>query len=136
MKKLNFVLQLIIAVIFLQTLYLKFTGHEQVVHIFNTLGLTAFDMYFIAILELFTSILLFIPKTKIMALLSSLGMMGVAVFFHLSTPLGIVVEWNSQTDGGKLFGMGVLVIILSMFMLIEHYNKNKPINTIKKIIGL
>ena len=53
-----------------------------------------------------------LPITKSIAnTLIGLLMIG-AVGAHLFTPLGIVVRWNGQNDGGQLFIMGVIVIIL------------------------
>ena len=52
------------------------------------------------------------PITKSIAnTLTGLLMIG-AIGAHLFTPLGIVVRWNGQNDGGQLFAMGVTVIIL------------------------
>lgn len=135
MKKIILILQLIIAVILLQSLYFKFSGHNQAVHIFSTIKLEPIGRYTIGILELIASVILFIPKTRIIALLICSGLMSGALFFHISTPLGIIVEWNGQTDNGKLFGMGCLVLILSLILLIEHYKTQRPINTLKKLIG-
>ena len=58
-----------------------------------------------------------------------------AIFFHLSTDLGVVVHWDGQNDNGALFGMGVTALIISIYLLIGLYKKNLPFNSIKKIIG-
>lgn len=39
-------------------------------------------------------------------------MMG-AIASHLLTPLGIVIHWNDQSDGGQLFAMAIIVLALS-----------------------
>jgi putative oxidoreductase len=135
MQKIEKIFRIIIAFIFVQSLYYKFTGHAEAVHIFTTIGMEPFGRIFVGISELIVAILLFVPKTKILSLLGSIGLMCGAIFFHLSTELGVVVHWDGQNDNGALFGMGVTVLILSTYMLIAYYKNNLPINSIKKIIG-
>lgn len=135
MKRTSLVMRLAIAITFLQSLFFKFSGHEQVIHVFSTIGLEPLGRYVIGIIELIISILLFIPKTRILALISSGILMLCALSIHLLTSLGIVVEWNNRSDNGKLFGMGLMVCILALFLLFRHYKKNQPINSIKKLIG-
>jgi putative oxidoreductase len=135
MQKIEKIFRIIIAFIFVQSLYYKFTGHAEAVHIFTTIGMEPFGRIFVGISELIVAILLFVPKTKILSLLGSIGLMCGAIFFHLSTELGVVVHWDGQNDNGTLFGMGVTVLILSTYMLIAYYKNNLPINSIKKIIG-
>ena len=57
----------------------------------------------VGVSELIVSILLFIPKTRILSLLGSVGLMCGAIFFHLSTELGIIVHWDNQNDNGALY---------------------------------
>ena len=64
------------------------------------------------------------------------GLMFGAIFFHLTTDLGIVVHWDGQNDGGVLFGMGVAATLISIYLLIKFYKNNLPINSIQKIFGL
>lgn len=135
MKKLEILLRGIIAFIFIQSLFFKFTGHDQAVHVFTTIGMEPFGRIGVGVSELIVSILLFVPKTRILSLLGSLGLMCGAIFFHLSTDLGIVVHWNGENDKGELFGMGVTALVLSCYLLISAYKKNQPINSFKKIIG-
>ena len=68
MKKLNIILRGIIAFIFIQSLYYKFTGHAEAVHIFTTIGMEPFGRIVVGIAELIVSILLFIPITKTLSL--------------------------------------------------------------------
>lgn len=136
MKKLEIFLRGIIAFIFIQSLYYKFSGHPEAVHIFTTIGMEPFGRIGVGVSELIVSILLFIPKTRILLLLGSVGLMCGAIFFHLSTELGIIVHWDNQNDNGALFGMGVTALIISSYLLIGLYKKNLPINSIKKITGL
>ena len=115
--KISFTIRLIVAIILLQSLYFKFGGHEQAVHIFSTLGVEPWGRFLLGGIELVLAIAILIPTTKSIAnTLTGLLMIG-AIGAHLFTPLGIVVRWNGQNDGGQLFAMGVAVIILCVVQM-------------------
>ena len=135
MEKIERIFRIIIAFIFIQSLYFKFSGHAEAVHIFTTIGMEPFGRIGVGISELIVAVLLFPPKTRVLSLLDSIGLMCGAIFFHLSTDLVIVVHWDGENDKGALFRMGVTVLILSTYMLITYYKNNLPINSNKKIIG-
>lgn len=110
--KISFTIRLLVAIILLQSLYFKFGNHEQAIHIFSTLGVEPWGRFLIGGIELLLAIGILLPTTKSIAnTLTGLVMIG-AVGAHLFTPLGIVVRWNGQSDGGQLFAMGVAVVIL------------------------
>ena len=110
--KFSFTIRLLVAIILLQSLYFKFGSHEQAIHIFTTLGVEPWGRFLLGGIELVLAIGILLPITKSIAnTLIGLLMIG-AVGAHLFTPLGIVVRWNGQNDGGQLFIMGVIVIIL------------------------
>lgn len=110
--KISFTLRLVVAIILLQSLYFKFGSHEQAIHVFSTLGVEPWGRYLVGGIELLLVIAILLPTTKSFAnTLTGLLMIG-AVGAHLFTPLGIVVRWNGQNDGGQLFAMGVAVVIL------------------------
>lgn len=110
--KISFTLRLVVAIILLQSLYFKFGSHEQAIHVFSTLGVEPWGRYLVGGIELLLAIAILLPTTKSFAnTLTGLLMIG-AVGAHLFTPLGIVVRWNGQNDGGQLFAMGVAVVIL------------------------
>ena len=135
MKKIELILRGVIAFIFVQSLFFKFSEHPQAVHVFTTIGMEPIGRIGIGIAELIVSVLLFVPKTRILALLASFGLMVGAILFHLTTDLGVVIHWNNENDKGGLFAMGVTALILSSFLLIKYYKKNLPLNSIKKVIG-
>ncbi len=130
------VLSLFIAVILIQGLFFKFTGSPETDHIFNTLDAWAaglgfgglfvppgiFNAYVVGSAELVASLLLlaglFMKRPLFTALGSvmALGVISGAVFFHLFTPLGIVV----MDDGGSLFAMAVGVWASSLALIIMH----------------
>jgi len=115
--KISFTIRLLVAIILLQSLYFKFGSHEQAVHIFSTLGVEQWGRFLLGCIELVLAIAILLPTTKSIAnTLTGLLMIG-AVGTHLFTPLGIVVRWNGQNDGGQLFAMGIAVIILGVVQM-------------------
>ncbi len=108
----SWALQLLIAIIFLQTLYFKFSAHPDSVYIFSTLGMEPYGRIGTGIAELITAALLLIPATKIYGGILSLGLISGAVLAHLG-PLGIEV----QGDGGKVFYLALTVLIATVLFL-------------------
>lgn len=134
------VLSLYIAFVFVQSLFFKFSGAPETVHIFTTLDVWAndtfgisglfvppgiFNAYVIGSAELVASITLLaglFTAHKILtplAALLALGIISGAIFFHLATPLGI----NVQGDGGVLFYMACGVWVSSAILLAMHKDK-------------
>jgi hypothetical protein len=122
----SWVLRLTVAIILLQTLYFKFTAHPESVHIFSALGLEPWGRIGLGIVELITAILILIPKTKIIGMINSLGIILGAVFSHL-----LVLGVNVGNDGGGLFTLAIIVLIVSTIFLILH--KTEVISLIKSI---
>lgn len=110
--------RLIAAIILLQTLYFKFSGAEESVWIFSTVGMEPWGRYGVGIMELIASVLLLINATAWVGAFISAGLMAGAIFMHL-TVLGIEVK----DDGGYLFVLGIIVMLCSLFIL--FYNKEK-----------
>ena len=124
--RLAWVLRLIAAIIMLQTLYFKFTGAEESVYIFSTLGIEPYGRIGSGIGELIASVLILIPSTIAIGALLAVGVMSGAIMAHL-TKLGIVV----QNDGGQLFIYALLVFISSAILVILY--KDQLIKIIQKI---
>ena len=103
------------AVILLQTLFFKFTGAPESIYIFTKVGLEPWGRYGSGVAELIAAILLLISFRAWAGAALALGVMGGAIFSHL-TVLGIVV----QNDGGLLFGLAVTVAVCSILVLILH----------------
>ena len=93
------------AVILLQSLYFKFGGHAEAVHIFSSLGVEPWGRIGLGCVELFVALTLLIPKTQVLASFASLGVFSGAIGTNLFTPVGIVVQWDGNSDNGKLFFM-------------------------------
>lgn len=100
------IVRIIAALIMLQTLFFKFTGAEESVYIFTTVGMEPAGRYGSGVAELIASILILIPVTSWLGALLGLGVISGALFFHL-TKLGIEV----QGDGGYLFVLAVVVFV-------------------------
>ncbi|WP_284192590.1 hypothetical protein [Vibrio zhanjiangensis] len=120
-----------IAFVFVQSLFFKFTGSYETDHIFGTLGewsgiewFGLYGGYLIGTAELIASILLFTRFHGVGAVMSA-GIMTGAIFFHLFTPLGVVMpEFNPMgeivgDDGGLLFGMACIVWACGVFLFIR-----------------
>ena len=104
--------QLIVAGILLQTLFFKFTGAEESVYIFTTLGVEPWGRIASGLVELAASILLLVPATVPLGAILSVGVISGAILSHLAI-LGIEIKG----DGGLLFGLAVAVFILSLAIL-------------------
>ena len=120
-KTVYLIFRIIIAIILFQTLRYKFTAHPDSIYIFSKVGLEPYGRIGIGVLELIAAILILIPKTVWAGALLSVGIISGAVFMHL-TQLGIEIN----NDGGKLFYMAVLVLVLSALIL-WHQRKHIPI---------
>ena len=120
-NKISFFLRLIVSVILLQSLYFKFGGHAQAVHVFSTLGVEPWGRYLLGSLELIVAIGLLFSKTQILASLATLGLMTGAIASHLFTPLGIEVKWDGNNDWGQLFFMAVISFVLILLHIITYF---------------
>ena len=139
-KIVNWILPLYIAFVFLQSLFFKFSGSEETVIIFNTIGTwmaniglpqsfaQGFSNYggtATGLVELIVSILVLIPISRVWGALAGLMVMSGAIFFHLFTPLGVVriVDAAGNTDGGVLFFMACGVWLSSLALIYTDRRK-------------
>ena len=106
--RISWIAQLAAAVIFLQTLFFKFTGAPESIYIFEQLGAEPWGRWGSGIIELITSILLLVPATAAIGGVLALGVISGAIMSHLAV-LGIVV----QDDGGTLFILACVVFVAS-----------------------
>ena len=118
------VIKLVAVVILVQTLYFKFTGAEESVYIFSTIGAELFGRIGSGIVELIASILILIPRTTLLGALLGLVTMSGALLTHLVF-LGIEVK----NDGGTLF---ILAIITFLCCSILVYNQKSKIPNLLK----
>jgi uncharacterized membrane protein YphA (DoxX/SURF4 family) len=103
LNALSWVLQLAVAAILLQTLFFKFTGADESVYIFTTLGVEPWGRIGSGVIELAAAVLLLVPATAPLGALVTMGLMAGAIGSHL-TILGIEV----RGDGGLLFGLALI----------------------------
>lgn len=120
----TWILRIVVAVIFSQTLFFKFTGSEESIYIFSTLGMEPYGRIATGIAELAAAILILIPRTSWIGALIGLGVMIGAIISHL-TVLGIEV----QNDGGTLFMMALITFICCA--LLVYQNKGKVFNMLQ-----
>ena len=109
----SWVLQVAVALILFQTLFFKFSGAEESVYIFRTLGMEPWGRIGSGVVELIAAILLLHPRTAVFGAILSLGVISGAIISHL-TKLGIVVK----DDGGLLFALALIVFMGSAAILI------------------
>lgn len=109
----SWVLQLLVAGILLQTLFFKFTGAEESVYIFTTLGMEPWGRIGSGVVELVASLLLLVPATAPFGAIVTMGVMAGAIVSHL-TVLGIEVKG----DGGLLFALAVTALVASAIVLV------------------
>jgi putative oxidoreductase len=102
-------------VILLQTLYFKFTGHPESVELFSKLGVEPWGRIGTGVIELVTGILLLIPATAFVGGFLGMGLMLGAIASHL-----LVIGIESKGDGGQLFTLAIVVLILSIIIQILH----------------
>lgn len=140
-KGFTWALSLYIAIVFVQSLFFKFTNAYETLHIFGVLGAWSgfqwfadYGAYGVGAVELVASILLLTSLRLYGAAIAS-GVMTGAVFFHLCTPLGIQMpEFDEMgniigNDDGLLFynACGLLVsgIVLTVLEFLNTDNRIK-----------
>jgi uncharacterized membrane protein YphA (DoxX/SURF4 family) len=107
-------LRLLAALIMLQTLYFKFSGHEQSVKLFTQLGMEPWGRIGVGIMELIAVVLILFPRTTGFGAALGVGLMGGAIFFHL-TSLGIVFDGDAW-----LFIYAVTCFLCCLLLLIIY----------------
>ena len=109
----SWILQIVVAVILLQTLFFKFTAAAESVYIFSTLGAEPWGRIGSGVVELIAAILLLLPATITVGAALALAVIVGAIVSHL-TILGIEV----QGDGGLLFVLALTVFVASAAILV------------------
>lgn len=104
-------LKIIAALLMVQSLFFKFSGAEESVYIFSTLGMEPWGRIGSGCVELLASALILFPRTTAFGAVLGAGVMSGAIFSHL-TKLGIVVK----DDGGQLFIYALIVFISCLIL--------------------
>lgn len=118
----SWILQIIPAVILLQTLFFKFTAAPEAVALFEKLGVEPWGRIGAGVMELITGVLLLWPRFSIVGAVLAIGIMLGAIASHFG-PIGIVVN----DDGGMLFIMAWIVLASAVGVLILRKNQVKAL---------
>jgi putative oxidoreductase len=116
--KISLLLRIAVAIIFLQTLYFKFSAHPDSVYIFSQLGAEPVGRITLGFIEMICAVLILVPATKNVGIIISTGIILGAVASHLG-PLGIVV----QNDGGKVFFLALAILIACSVLIAIHFKE-------------
>jgi peptide-methionine (R)-S-oxide reductase len=111
------VLRIAAAIIMLQTLYFKFTGHEQSVKLFTIIGLEPYGRIGTGIMELVASIFILMPRTSSIGSFLGIGLMSGAIFLHI-TKLGIIFDGDAV-----LFIYAFIVFLCCLVLLLMQKNQ-------------
>ena len=71
---------------------------------------------FVAILEIVASVLVLVPRTRVLGAGLALGLMSGAIFFHTIGPIGI----DPYGDGGRLFKEACFTFLMAGFVVFAH----------------
>ena len=124
----SWILQLVVAVILLQTLFFKFTGAEESVYIFTTVGAEPWGRIGSGVVELIAAVLLLTPALAPYGAILAAGVMAGAIASHL-TILGVEVKG----DGGLLFALALGVFFGSLAVL---YLRRAQIPLLGRYLGV
>ena len=128
-KAIPWIAQIVVAIIFAQTLYFKFTYAPETQVIFaergGRLAATAIGAF-----ELACVVLLLIPSTAGIGAAMSLAVISGAIFTHL-TSLGIQIRdpGTGETDGGLLFALALTVAVGSIVVLAFRWRELPIVKT-------
>ena len=103
--------RIVAAAILGQTLFFKFSGAEETIYIFETLGAEPWGRIGSGVMEAIAVILLLTPRFAGIGGLLTMGVMAGAIGAHL-TKLGIEV----MDDGGTLFIMALITFAAGTFV--------------------
>jgi hypothetical protein len=116
------ILRMLAALILLQTLFFKFSGAEESIYIFSIIGMEPWGRIGTGAFELIAALLILYPRTTAIGAALGMGLMGGAIFFHV-TKLGIEVKG----DGGLLFTYAMLVFVSCAILLIVYRKDLVPV---------
>ncbi len=111
-------LRIVVAAIFAQTLFFKFTAAEESVYIFSQLGVEPYGRIGTGILELVATILILIPRTVLLGALLGLGIISGAILSHL-----FVIGIKVMNDGGTLFLLALTVFLGCIIIIYQNRSK-------------
>lgn len=120
----SWILQILIAAIFVMALIPKLTGDEGSKALFDVLGVEPMGRYAAGIAELIAVILILNPKTSVIGAVASLGVISGAILSHI-TKLGISIDpialarpELTAAEGPAMFIMAMMIFIASIIVII------------------
>ena len=116
--------RIVAALIMAQTLYFKFTGAEESVYIFTTVGMEPWGRIGVGIIELIAAVLLLVNSVAWIGGGIALGLMGGAIMMHI-----FILGLSVKGDGGQLFLYAVIVTLCSAYVL--YVNREKVVGLLK-----
>lgn len=111
--------RIIVVIVIGQTLPFKFLGAEESVRLFSMINWEPYGRIGIALIET-TAVILLLSSYYIIGALISLSIISAASFLHF-VKLGFIVN----DDGGFLFAMSVVVVVCSLWIVIQ-WNRTRP----------
>jgi len=112
--------QLTVAGILLQTLFFKFTGAEESVYIFTTLGrfvhvagVEPWGRIGSGVIELIAGLMLLVPGTALLGAGLAMGVMAGSIASHV-----LVLGLKVKGDGGLLFALALTAFVGSVVVLV------------------
>jgi hypothetical protein len=126
----SWILQVVVAGILLQTLFFKFTGAEESVYIFTTVGAEPWGRIGSGVMELVAATLLLMPALSPYGAMLTLAAMSGALLSHL-TILGIEVKG----DGGLLFGLALTCFIGSSIILVIRRQQLPLVGSRRRVVA-
>lgn len=124
----SWLLQVLAAIILLQTLYYKFTGAPESIYIFETIGMEPLGRYGSGIIELIAALLLLVPRLNWMGAILASFVMSVALYIHIFN-LGLEIKG----DGGSMFYLAVTTCVCSLAIL--WIRRKKMVQTLNRWWG-
>jgi len=109
----SWVLQILVAALFLMAAFPKLTGDPMATAMIDQLGVGSWPGPVIGLAELAAAVLLVIPKTVAYGGVLGLLILVGAIFSHL-TVLGISL---GEDDGGSMFTMALVGLVLSAIIV-------------------
>lgn len=115
-------MRIIAALILLQTLFFKFTGHPESVSLFTKLGVEPWGRIGTGIIELIAGILLLVPRTAFAGAALGMGLMAGAIMSHV-----LVLGIESAGDGGQLFLLAWIVLVTCGLVAFMHRQQGRAL---------
>ncbi|MEL6559555.1 MAG: DoxX family protein [Bacteroidota bacterium] len=115
------------AILFLQTLYFKFTADPESVELFTKLGVEPWGRWATGIIELIASVLIVIRSTSSLGAFIGTGLMTGAIASHL-----FVIGIDTNGDGGTLFTFAIVAFVCSLLILVNRLDELKILLKLKK----